>query len=168
MSLLQAGGERSRPSENSPGWPAMLNAETAQGAVGRCGRREAKVAGSPPHTGSIHAPRFRHCFPGTRRLMRREKPGGHLGCWEGAATSSAGGISEAQGDSSTGIMEGPQRDLSSFLLLVHLEVHPHSAHVVCVHVHLQMFSPGTPGENRSREWGWTGLHAPRPPPRVLT
>ena len=56
--------------------------------------------------------------------MRREKPGGHLGRWEGVATTSVGGISKAQGDGSTGILEGPQRDLGSFLLLVHLEVHP--------------------------------------------
>lgn len=56
--------------------------------------------------------------------MRREKPGGHLGRWEGAATTSAGGISKAQGDGSTGILEGPQGDLGSFLLLVHLGVYP--------------------------------------------
>lgn len=56
--------------------------------------------------------------------MRREKPGGHLGLWEGVATTSAGGISKAQGDGSTGILEGLQRVLGSFLLLVHLEVHP--------------------------------------------
>ena len=109
--------------------------DTAQGAVGQCRRREAKAASSPPHIvsmGSIHVPRFRHCFLGTRRLMSREKPGGHLGRWEGAATTSAGGISKAQGDGSTGILEGQQRELGSFLLQAHLEVHPHSACVVCV------------------------------------
>ena len=101
--------------------------ETAQDEAGWDRRREAKAASSPPHTvsmGSIHVPRFRHCFLGTPRLMRREKPGGHLGRWEGVATTSAGGISKAQGDGSTGILEGPQRVLGSFLLLVHLEVHP--------------------------------------------
>ena len=101
--------------------------ETAQDEAGWYRRREAKAASSPPHTvsmGSIHVPRFRHCFLGTPRLMRREKPGGPLGRWEGVATTSAGGISKAQGDGSTGILEVPQRVLGSFLLQVHLEVHP--------------------------------------------
>ena len=56
--------------------------------------------------------------------MGREKPAGHLGRWEGAATTSAGGISKALGDGSTGILEGQQRELGSFLLQAHLEVHP--------------------------------------------
>lgn len=50
--------------------------ETAQDEAGWYRRREAKAASSPPHTvsmGSIHVPRFRHCFLGTPRLMRREK-----------------------------------------------------------------------------------------------